>query len=58
MKNGEYMLVTGTYFKDGEINYSTCVYVAKERYEMDKYIILKNDDVLITKDGTIGLESG
>ena len=54
MKTGEYMLVTGTDFKDGEINYSTCVYVAKERYEMDKHIILKNDDVLITKDGTIG----
>lgn len=54
MKTGEYMLVTGTDFIDGEINYSTCVYVAKERYEMDKHIILKNDDVLITKDGTIG----
>lgn len=54
MKTGEYMLVTGTDFKDGEINYSTCVYVAKERYEMDKHIVLKNDDVLITKDGTIG----
>lgn len=54
MKTGEYMLVTGTDFKDGEINYSTCVYVAKERYEMDEHIILKNDDVLITKDGTIG----
>ena len=54
MKTGEFMLVTGTDFKDGEINYSTCVYVAKERYEMDKHIILKNDDVLITKDGTIG----
>ncbi len=54
MKTGEYMLVTGTDFKDGEVNYSTCVYVAKERYEMDKHIILRNDDVLITKDGTIG----
>lgn len=54
MKTGEYMLVTGTDFKDGEINYSTCVYVAQQRYEMDKHIILKNDDVLITKDGTIG----
>ena len=54
MKTGDYMLVTGTDFKSGEINYSTCVHVAKERYEMDKHIILKNDDVLITKDGTIG----
>jgi len=54
MKTGDYMLVTGTDFKNGEIDYSTCVYVTKERYEMDRHIILQNDDVLITKDGTIG----
>lgn len=54
LKEGDYMLITGTDFDNGEINYSTCVYVAKERFEMDKHIILKNDDVLITKDGTIG----
>lgn len=40
--------------KSFEINYSTCVFVSKERYEMDNNIILKNNDVLITKDGTIG----
>lgn len=51
---GDYMLITGTDFKDNEIDYSTCVYVEKDRYEMDPHIILKNDDVLITKDGTIG----
>ena len=54
MKTGEYMLITGTDFKDNEIDYSNCVYVSKERYEMDKKIILDNDDILITKDGTIG----
>ena len=54
MSSGEYMLITGTDFKNNEIDYSTCVYVSKERYEMDPHIILKNDDVLITKDGTIG----
>lgn len=54
MKSGEYMLITGTDFKNNEIDYSTCVYVSKARYEMDKNIILKNDDILITKDGTIG----
>ena len=53
-KTGDYMLITGTDFKDGSIDYSTCVYVDKERYEMDPHIILKNNDVLITKDGTIG----
>ena len=54
MKTGDYLLVTGTDFKNNEIDYSTCVYVSKERYEMDKHIILKNNDILITKDGTIG----
>lgn len=54
MQSGDYMLITGTDFKNGEIKYDTCVYVAKDRYEMDRHIILKNDDVLITKDGTIG----
>ena len=54
MKTGKYMLITGTDFEDNEINYSSCVFVTKERYEMDRHIILRNDDVLITKDGTIG----
>ncbi len=54
MQVGEYLLVTGTDFIDGRVNYDTCVYVAKERYEMDPHIILKENDVLITKDGSIG----
>ena len=54
MQSGEYMLVTGTDFIDGRVNYDTCVYVAKERYEMDPHIILRENDVLITKDGSIG----
>lgn len=53
-KTGDYMLITGTDFLNGEINYSTCVYVSKERYEMDTKIQLQNDDILITKDGTLG----
>ena len=53
-QSGDYMLVTGTDFKDGRVDFNTCVYVDKERYEMDKHIILKENDVLITKDGTIG----
>jgi type I restriction enzyme S subunit len=52
--SGDYMLVTGTDFIDGKVNYYMCVYVEKERYEMDPHIILKENDVLITKDGTIG----
>ncbi|MBR9833506.1 restriction endonuclease subunit S [bacterium] len=47
-------LVTGTDFKLGRINWKTCNRVDTERFEQDPYIQLKNDDVLITKDGTIG----
>ena len=48
------MLITGTDFVDGAINYSTCHFVEKERYEQDKNIQIKNGSILITKDGTLG----
>ena len=54
MDNGDYMLITGTDFIDGKVNYSTCVYVSKERYDMDEKIQVRNGDILVTKDGTIG----
>ena len=54
MATGEYMLITGTDFKDGTIDYTGCKYVSKDRYEMDPNIIIQNGDVLVTKDGTIG----
>jgi len=50
-------LVTGTDFKQRNINWKTCYQVNKERYEDDPFIILKNGDLLITKDGTIGKTS-
>jgi len=51
---GDYMLITGTDFEDGKVNYSTCHYVEKERYDQDKDIQIKNGNILITKDGTLG----
>ena len=51
---GEYLLITGTDFIDNRINYNACVYVSKERYDMDIKLQIKNGDILITKDGTIG----
>ena len=55
MSKGDYLLITGTDFTEThEIDYSTCVYVTKERYKQDLKIQLKNGDILITKDGTLG----
>lgn len=51
---GDYMLITGTDFEEGKVNYSTCHYVEKERYDQDKNIQIKNGNILITKDGTLG----
>lgn len=54
LDSGDYLLVTGTDFEDGRINYATCHYVERERYEQDKHIQLENGSILITKDGTLG----
>ena len=54
MDHGDYLLVTGTDFEDGRINYRTCHYVTKDRYDQDKNIQLQDGSILITKDGTLG----
>ncbi|MGG5335271.1 restriction endonuclease subunit S [Enterococcus sp. AZ154] len=54
LDEGDYMLITGTDFEDGRINFSTCHFVEKERYEQDKNIQISNGSILITKDGTLG----
>jgi len=53
-QKGDFYLVTGTNFKNGRVDWKNCVYIEKERYLQDKNIQLKKDDVLVTKDGTIG----
>lgn len=47
-------LVTGTDFLKGKINWKSCHHVSLDRFKEDPYIHLKENDLLITKDGTIG----
>jgi len=47
-------LITGTDFEDGKVNWKKCYHVKQWRYEQDPYIQVKEKDLLITKDGTIG----
>ncbi|MGA9762007.1 MAG: restriction endonuclease subunit S [Gaiellaceae bacterium] len=54
LDSGDYVLVTGTEFEDGNIDWSSCHYVDALRYKQDRNIQLREDDVLVTKDGTIG----
>lgn len=54
LPQGDYILITGTDFKDGYIDWKKCCYVSKWRYDQDTNIQIKVGDVLISKDGTIG----
>jgi Restriction endonuclease S subunits len=54
LDSGDYYLITGTDFSDGKILLDSCHYVAKERYDQDRNIQVKNKSILITKDGTLG----
>jgi type I restriction enzyme S subunit len=47
-------LVTGSDFKNKTVDWSNCYHCTDERFEQDEYIQLKENDLLITKDGTIG----
>ncbi|MCK9858317.1 restriction endonuclease subunit S [Paenibacillus sp. ATY16] len=53
-ESGEYYLITGTDFKNGYIEWDSCFYVEHHRYKQDRNIQVKENDILVTKDGTIG----
>ena len=56
LESGDYYLITGTDID--EVNHSIdlnrCYYVSKERYDMDDKIQVREGDIIVTKDGTIG----
>lgn len=54
LDEGYSYLITGTDFKDGQINWNGCHYVDHDRYSQDPNIQVSNGDLLLTKDGTIG----
>jgi type I restriction enzyme S subunit len=47
-------LVTGSDFRGKYVKWEDCYQVDVERYEDDSYIHLKEGDLLVTKDGSIG----
>ncbi len=47
-------LITGTDFLNGRVNWETCYHISEERYNEAPEIHVKRDDLLITKDGTVG----
>lgn len=53
IEEGPY-LVTGTDFKNGRVNWVTAYHISQKRYEQAPEIQLKQGDLLVTKDGTVG----
>lgn len=54
LDKGDYRIINGTNIINGKINWSGCGFISKERYNESPEIMLKPNDILITKDGTIG----
>lgn len=47
-------LITGVDFLDGQINWENCVHIPEKRWTEAVDIRIKENDLLITKDGTVG----
>ncbi len=59
LKNSEYggngpFIITGIQIKDKKIAWNECAHITEERYLESPEIMLKEHDILMTKDGTIG----
>lgn len=54
MNDDDPFLITGMNFKEGKIRWNEVYHVSDERYSIAKDIQLEKNDILMTKDGTIG----
>ena len=54
LEHSLYRIINATALLDNKINWDNCGYISQERFEESKEIILQEDDILISKDGTLG----
>ena len=54
LTDGDYKIINATALMDGYVDWENCGYITKERFEEAKDIQLKENDILISKDGTLG----
>ena len=54
LKKSEYKIINATALMDGFIDWNNCGFISKERYEESDEIMLEENDILISKDGTLG----
>lgn len=54
LDNSGYKIINATALMDGYVDWNNCGFITKERYEESDEIMLKEGDILISKDGTLG----
>ncbi len=54
VKTSDYRIINGSNVINNSIDWSGCGYITKERYDESPEIMLKVNDIVMTKDGTIG----
>lgn len=53
VEEGPY-LITGINFSNGRVDWSSCVHITEDRWKEADKVQIVNNDLLITKDGTVG----
>ena len=54
LEKSDYRIINATALMDGFVDWNNCGYISKERYEESEEIMLQENDILISKDGTLG----
>lgn len=54
LEKSDYKIINATALMDGFVDWEKCGYISKERYDESEEIMLQENDILISKDGTLG----
>lgn len=54
LEKSAYRIINGSNIINNKIDWSNCGYISEERYDESPEIMLESNDIVMTKDGTIG----
>lgn len=54
LQDGDFRIINGANIVDNKIDWERCGFIPEERYNESPEIMLQKDDIVMTKDGTIG----
>ena len=54
LEKSDYKIINASALMDGYVDWNNCGFISKERYEESAEIMLRENDILISKDGTLG----